>query len=1050
MARRRRAGVEGASDEIPETVRVWMLGGFRVSVGERVIEDGEWRLRKAASLVKVLALAPGHRLRRDPVLNLLWPNLPPESAANNLHRTLHAARKTLAPSGPHFLTLRRERLALCPDGKPDGGLRVDVEAFEEAAKTARRSRDVASHRTAIDLYAGDLLPGDLHEVWAEEKREELRNTYLGLLTELASLYEEREEFEPGIEAMKKVVAVEPEREEANVALMRLCALAGRRRAALEQYERFLKTLEGSTPGEAARRMYEEILAERFPPPRRTTLSIASPSHRGVAGRHNLPASLTSFVGRGREMVDVKRKLAMDRLLTLTGAGGSGKTRLALEAARDLAGLYPDGSWFVELAPLAEGSLVPQAIARTLRVREKPDRPPADALMDALRPQNLLLILDNCEHLVDAVASLSGTLLASCPGLRILATSREALGIPGEVRYSVPPLALPDPDLTLEGMEKAESARLFVERASYRGSTFAPTERDAAAVSRICRRLDGIPLAIELAAARVGTMSVEQISERVEDSLSLLTLGGRAATPRQRTLEGALDWGHELLGDPEKELFGRLSVFAGGWILEAAEAVGAGDGIEAADVLDLLSGLVDKSLVVAESPPDESGLRYRMLEPVRQHARGKLEARAESDAARRRHAAFFLDLAEEAEPGLRGPEQEAWFERLEAEHDNLRAALRRSLETGESETAVRLAGALGGFWISRAHLAEGRAWLETALEKGGTPSPHVGKVLFWAGNMAREQADYERAEALGEESLRLARDIGDEATEATVLYDLGLLSLYQSSYEKSTSRLEEAFILQRESGNAVGVSLTLQALGLVATVRKDYDRATELHDEALALARETGDAVATVFALGSGALVAVERGDYEKATSLRKEGLRLAMRFGHERLIIYYLHISAMQATGEGRLARAARLWGASGALQEAIGSVPSPVETNSFEPYISAVREGLDAPTREAAWDEGRAMTRDEAADFALSEKERPGGKSPARPKTALSPREREVARHIAEGLTNRRIAETLGITKRTADTHVSGILRKLGFDSRERVAVWARDRISKKETPSE
>jgi len=1028
-------------EEMSETVRVWLLGGFRVSVGERVVGEGEWSLRKAKSLIKLLSLAPGHRLHRERVMDLLWPNLPPESAANNLHRTLHAARKAMESGSVEsgfaaVLPLRGEQLALCPDGE----LFVDAEAFEEAAKAARRGRDTASYRTATELYAGDLLPGDLYEDWLEGRREGLRNTHFGLLLEMASLHEERGEFDPAIEALRKVVAAEPTREEANVGLMRLYALSGKKWAATRQYEIFLKSLEGGTPPEAARSMHAGILAGRFPPHREER----EPPVSKDAGLHNLPVSLTSFVGRERELVEIKRTLAMNRLLTLTGAGGSGKTRLALEAARDLVGgLFPDGVWLMELAPLVEGTLVGQEISKTLNIREKPDRPTADALVDELRSKNLLLILDNCEHLVDAVARLAEMLLVSCPGLRILATSREALGIPGEVNHPVPPLALPDPKHpnTMEGMERAESARLFIERASRRGSTFAPTERNAEAVARICHRLDGMPLAIELAAARVGVLSAEQISERLDGSLALLTGGSRTATPRQQTLEGALDWGHELLEAPEKELFARLSVFAGGFSLEAAEAICAGDGIEKEDVLNLLAALVGKSLVVvvAEASSEEATLRYRTLEPIRQYARAKLDENGgESDSVRRRHAEFFLSLAEEAEPGLKGPEQEAWLERLDTEYGNLRAALRHSLErgeAGESEMAIRLAGALGEFWTMRAQVAEGRGWLEAALEKGGTGDAHIGKVLFWAGNMARELGDYQRAEALGEESLKLARDSGDDATTATILYDLGLLALYQNSYEHSSARLEEALSLQRESGNNVGVSLTLQALGLVANVRGDLVRATELHEEALLVARQTGDAIATVFALGSGALVAVGRGDYEKANNLRTEGMRFAMRFGYERLIIYYLHISAAQAGGERHFVRAARLWGAAEALQKAIGAVPSPVETRCFEPYVRAVREGLDDP--ESSWDEGRAMTKGEATDLALSEEERFGDEPiVGRASAPLSPREREVADLVSEGLTNRRIAEKLYISKRTVDNHVRSILDKLGLDSREEVAA--------------
>jgi predicted ATPase len=374
------------------------------------------------------------------------------------------------------------------------------------------------------------------------------------------------------------------------------------------------------------------------------------------------------------MMEIKRHLAMTRLLTLTGVGGSGKTRLALEVARDLIGAYPDGVWVVELAPLSEGTLVPQAVARALGVKERPGEPLSDTLAEVLRTKQALVVLDNCEHLVEAVAQLVDVLLDACPSVRVLATSREVLGIAGEMKWLVSSLSVPDPRQrpTAEELERYESVRLFAERAHYRNPAFAVTPQNAQAVAQICERLDGIPLAIELAAARVG-LSVEQIVTRLDDSLKLLSTGSRTASARQRTLRGALDWSYDLLSDPERVLFGRLSVFAGGWTLEAAEAVGSGEGVKEDVVLDLLLGLVDKSLVVAEAT-GEGGVRHRMLEPVRQYAREKLEEGGEAEEVRRRHATFFLTLAEEAEPGLRGPEDREWLECLETEHDNMRAAL----------------------------------------------------------------------------------------------------------------------------------------------------------------------------------------------------------------------------------------------------------------------------------------------------------------------------------------------------------------------------------------
>src|SRR5215208_2779071 len=590
----------------PKAVRVWLLGGFRVSVGPRAITQDAWRLRKAAALVKLLALAPGHRLHREQAMDVLWPDSGRRAASNSLRSTLHAARRVLDPdAGSRYLVSEDESLVLCPGGS----LWVDVEAFEESALSARRSRDPAAYRAAIELYAGDLLPEDRYEGWAEGRREELRQQYLALLIELARLYEEHDEHPLAIEALRKATAKEPTLEEAHVDLMRLYALSGRPERALAQYERLRDILSrglGTQPGASSRRLRDEIAAGEFPPllpsptgpPREEALETA---------KHNLPAPRTSFVGREREMVELKRTLAMTRLLTLTGAGGTGKTRLALEIARDLVGVYPDGVWLVELAPLSDGDLVPQSVAGTLEVPECPGQTLTDTLVNTLADKEMLLVLDNCEHLVEAAAQLVDALLASCPRLWVLATSREPLDVDTESLWKVHPLSVPgqQEQPTAEELEVYESARLFVERAlfmeqAYYGSSgFTLGPDNASIVAEICRRLEGMPLALELAAAWVGTLTIEQVSERLKVSLGFLK-GGRTLTSRQRTLRGAMDWSYDLLSESDQRLFKRLSVFAGGWTLEAAEAIGAGEGVEQEELLELLWGLVNKSLVVAEA------------------------------------------------------------------------------------------------------------------------------------------------------------------------------------------------------------------------------------------------------------------------------------------------------------------------------------------------------------------------------------------------------------------------------------------------------------------
>ena len=534
--------------------------------------------------MKLLALAPGHRLHREQVMEALWPQLGMHKASNNLHQILHAVRRALQPSAPAsnsattassgYLLLRDEQLALCPDAP----LWVDVEAFEEAAAAARHAPvEPEAFRAAIDLYAGELLPGDRYEPWVEERRAQLRELYLSLLFELGALYEERGEYESAIEALGRAVAQEPAHEGAHAGLMRLYALSGRRREALRQHERLREALFkefGTEPEASTTRVQQEIWAGTFPPtdspPAGFPLEGEAPSPVGETRRHNnnLPPARTSFVGRGSEKLVLKRLLAMTRLLTLTGAGGCGKTRLALEVARDLVGAYPEGAWLVDLAPLSKAELVPQAVAQALGVREQPARPLLETLKDALRSRKLLLVMDNCEHLVEAVDGLADALLDSCPGLRVLATSRETLNTAGEVAWVVPSLTVPDSRqeaYTPQELEGYESVRLFVERARQRDPSFVLTSPNGQAVSQVCRRLEGIPLAIELAAGRMGVLSAEQLALRLEDFLKLLT-GGRTADPRHRTLRATLEWSHELLSEAERALFRRLSVFVGGWTL----------------------------------------------------------------------------------------------------------------------------------------------------------------------------------------------------------------------------------------------------------------------------------------------------------------------------------------------------------------------------------------------------------------------------------------------------------------------------------------------------
>ncbi len=969
-------------------------------------------------------------------MNLLWPDLGARAAANNLHQALHIARRTLEPESNtyRYLPMRGEHLALCPEDSA----RVDVKAFERAALEASGSRQPAAYRAAVDLYTGDLLPRDRYEEWAESRREELLGTYLGLLFGLAALLEEREAFDRAAAALQEIVSREPAHEEAHVRLMRVYARAGQRHGSLRQYEHLRKTLRrelGTEPQAASRRVYEEILAGHVPVP-----PHARAERQPQVGKHNLTGSLTSFVGREREKLEVERLLDTTRLLTIMGAGGSGKTRLAQEVARDLTEAHQDGVWLAELAAVAEGSLVGGAIAEVLGVPEQPGRPLETTLVDALRDKHLLLVLDNCEHLVNSVAHLAEFLLRSCPGLKILATSREILGAAGEVYWQAPPLSGPDPTHanTTEDLEGYESVRLFVQRARYRNPAFALTRQNTAAVAEICVRLEGIPLAIELAAARVG-LSVQEIANRLDDSLMLLTTGNRTAVPRQRTLRGALDWSHDLLSEPERVLFRRLSAFAGGWTLQAAEVVGSGASIEEHEVLDLLSGLVDKSLVLANATEDGT-VRYRLLEPVRQYARERLQESEESKTVQLRHACWCLALVEEARGGLQGPEQASWVGLMQKEHANAQVALSWSLEA-EPETALRLAASLGYFWYRYGHIIEGRHWLETVLaQTDGVESDTRAKTLRLAGVLSEESGLYERAEKLHEQGLALYRRLGNRAGIAASLTSLGALAYAVGDLERAVLLTQESLVLKRELGDERALMSSRNNLGEMMQKAGKLAKAQSLFEENLRSDEISKDAWGAAVSRLNLGILAIEQGDPPRSEKLLFEALSAFQRLRDEDASTECLESLAGAAGARGEWSRAATLFGAAEAAREELGVPMRPVDQERYERFVASSRRGQDETAWLSAWSEGRDLSLRQATEYALSPESTP----PSTPDVAtsersssLTPRELEVAHLIARGLTNRRIAEELSISERTASTHVGRIFKKLGFGSRSQLAAW-------------
>jgi predicted ATPase/DNA-binding NarL/FixJ family response regulator len=759
--------------------------------------------------------------------------------------------------------------------------------------------------------------------------------------------------------------------------------------------------------------------------------------------HNLPLELSSFVGREKELAEVKHLLEDARLLTLTGSGGCGKTRLALAVAGEVVEDFEDGAWLVDLAPLADPSLAPQAVASALGVREQPGRSLTVTLSDYLKTRKLLLLLDNCEHLIETCAELVEMLLRACPGLRILSTSREALGITGEIAWPVPSLSLPDlrrlPDI--DSFPRYESTHLFVERAAAVEPTFTLTKQNAPAVAQVCYRLDGIPLAIELAAARAKVLPVEEIADRLDDAFGLLTAGSRTAIPHQRTLRATMDWSYELLPDEERTLFRRLSVFASGFSLEALESVCAGEGLARDEVLELLSHLVDKSLVVARESGGEA--HYRLLETIRQYGGEKLVESGEAGQVRERHAGYYVMLAEKIEPELKGSRQVASLDRLKAEHDDLRVAMGWFLGRGDPEEAARLGWALWLYWGIRAHFAEGRRSMKQALSVKGSatmPASARAKALYVEGMMANYQGDHGSAELLVEESLGLSRELDDKLGIAYALSNAGFAALGQGQPQRAITLTEEAVDLFLEEGEKWGAAIELGFLAVAWRDQGNHGRATSLAEQGLALSREVGERQAISTALYTLATLAQAESDHERARDLFEEGLELSAEVGNETDVARYIEGLAAVAAAEGRIVRAARQWGAAEALLEKIE-----VGVHTYVPdralhrsQVAAACSQLDDAAWTAAWAEGRAMGPEQAVEYALEQEQASEQAEPEIYPAGLTSREAEVLRLVATGLTNAEVAGKLFLSSRTVNWHLTSIYRKLGSHSRAEATRFA------------
>ncbi|HEV8258171.1 MAG TPA: tetratricopeptide repeat protein [Casimicrobiaceae bacterium] len=722
--------------------------------------------------------------------------------------------------------------------------------------------------------------------------------------------------------------------------------------------------------------------------------------------NNLPQQPTPFIGREHELAQVKQLLARTRFLSLLGMGGIGKTRLALQVAADVIESYPDGVWFADFAGIADSALVPNVVAQVLGVQEEAGKRIAQTLCAHLKSRRLMIVLDNCEHLIDACASLVDAMIRVAAEVRVLATSREALRIAGEQTYLLPALSLPNPGADRETLVQADSVQLFVERARARRPDFALSEQQAPAIAQICSRLDGIPLALELAAARVGFLTVEKIAERLDDRFRLLSGGSRTALPRQRTLRATIDWSYDLLSDFEAILFARLSVFVGGWTLEAAEHVGAGGGIANGEVLDVLASLVGKSLVVF----DDSHDRYHMLDTIRRYALVRFQESGEEVAVRARHAEYFIGMVEQAEPALRRRVEEAsWLQRLDLEHENVKLALDWGLQKqGSVHSAFRICGALGHFWSVRGHWRAARKWCSEALARDASEAltEARGKVLLTAGVMAFRLGEFVEAQALLQEALAVGRAVGNRLLEAGALNNLSNIVLDRGHFAEAQTLLQEAVAINRELGNDAWETINLGNLGFLFVSQGNFEAAKPLLARALALSRELGNRSLEAGALSNLGLLAQHQGNFREANalvsqalamyrelgapaqeveqlqllaegavacgdlaaagSLFRQALMVSRELGYRGCMARCLNGMAEMAVEMGEFAEAVKLWGAGDALAEAIGVLVGPSDAARYDRARRQCRSALDPEIYNAQYDAGRTMSTETAIGAAL------------------------------------------------------------------------------------
>lgn len=945
-------------------MQVKLLGPFDVRLDGHPLPPV--RSRKGLWLLAQLALRQGREVDRTWLAGTLWPDSPDTQALASLRRTLTDLRAALGPFDSKVVTPSPKTLLLV-----ETGVWVDVAEFDRLAG----SEDLDGLEAALALYRGPLLEGCAEE-WVLGDRQSREETFLQASERAARLAMEQGLYSQAISVLKRAIAVDPFRESATRNLMEACAANGDHAAAVVAFrqlrERLLYELNGDPSAETTA-LLERIRKDARSIAQRTSVPIeAAPAPRAVAAmplppepprKGNIPEPLTEIVGREQDLQEIEAHLMSSRLVTLLGPGGIGKTRLSIELARNLAQDFAGGAWFVDFTPLEDPDLVPQHVEHELRIHERPGFTASEDLVAALSGEPVLVVFDNCEHLIDACADLADRLLKSCANLRILATSREPLGLVGEVAWRVPSLSVPEPkrvrqlvDHFTAGLMQYDAVRLFMARAQASNPGFELTMENAAAIIDICRRLDGIALALELAAARLKVLSVQEIAERLNDRFKLLTGGSRGAPTRQTTLRAALEWSYDLLSDPEKLMLRRISIFVGPFTLAAAEYVTEGRGIEEGESLDLVSKLVDKSLVRAEVGAGGK-VRYSLLESTREFARELLSMSGEHELIAERHADYYVEIARQARALMFGPEEPLAMEKLERSFDNLRAALHWSTETGRGPIAMTLVEMLRFYWNSCDRLNEAKMWIQRTLDCDDEKTPQRVVTLQAASSYATLTGDLESARQYVETGMALAKEIGDKRALAEIMRNMASVCSEQQRHEEALDWIEQALALDRELGAKEGILRSLTASGLVNLDAGRTEQAKDFFAEAIALSESTGGEVMKGWNCSNFGDALIADGNAEEAVGWYRQGFeRLATYTGPMGTCegVRGLCLAIGLTAGDARTRReAVELIAAAGRHQGSMGLHLRRFDREQRDRVVGEIRADMGDEAFDDAWNEG-------------------------------------------------------------------------------------------------